>query len=71
MEKSVFSAGASLYAVGETGQRRQFEAECFGIPLSGAIIGIAIGVAILLWGFIGVLRYAYQGSSPLTSRLGR
>jgi len=49
------SCGASL----ETGtpvtrryERRRAEAECFGLPHGGAIVGIAIGVIILIWGFI-------------------
>jgi len=46
--------GASL----ETGtyvsrryERKRVEEECFGLPHGGAILGIAIGVIILLWGF--------------------
>jgi len=49
------NCGASL----ETGtyvsrryERRRAEEECFGLPHGGAIVGIAIGVIILLWGFI-------------------
>jgi hypothetical protein len=28
------------------------EKECFGLPHGGAIVGIAIGVIILIWGFM-------------------
>jgi hypothetical protein len=28
------------------------EQECFGLPHGGAIVGIAIGAIILIWGFI-------------------
>jgi len=49
------SCGASL----ETGTyvsrryaRRRAEEECFGLPHGGAIVGIAIGVIILIWGFL-------------------
>jgi len=45
--------GASL----ETGayeprryERKHVEDECFGLPHGGAIVGIAIGAIILLWG---------------------
>lgn len=49
------NCGASL----ETGtyvsrryERRRMEKECFGLPHGGAIVGIAVGLIILLWGFI-------------------
>jgi uncharacterized membrane protein YvbJ len=49
------NCGASL----ETGtyvsrryERRRMEKECFGLPHGGAIVGIAIGIIILIWGFI-------------------
>jgi len=31
-------------------ERRRAEAECFGLPHGGAIVGIAIGLIVLLWG---------------------
>jgi uncharacterized membrane protein YvbJ len=31
-------------------ERRRAEQECFGLPHGGAIVGIAIGLVILLWG---------------------
>ncbi len=33
-------------------ERRRAEQECFGLPNGGAIVGIAIGVIILIWGII-------------------
>lgn len=39
-------------------ERRRAEEECFGLPHGGAIVGIAIGVIILLWGFIWFSREA-------------
>lgn len=32
-------------------ERRRAEQECFGLPHGGAIVGIAIGVIVLIWGF--------------------
>ncbi len=32
-------------------ERRRAEAECFGLPHGGAIVGLVIGAIILLWGF--------------------
>jgi len=46
--------GASLETgtyVSRREERRRAEEECFGLPHGGAIVGIAIGVIILLWGF--------------------
>jgi len=34
------------------------ESECFGIPHGGAIVGIAIGAIIVLWGLIAILQQA-------------
>jgi uncharacterized membrane protein YvbJ len=31
-------------------ERRRMEHECFGLPHGGAIVGLAIGVIVLLWG---------------------
>jgi hypothetical protein len=33
-------------------ERRRAEQECFGLPHGGAIVGIAIGLIILLWGVL-------------------
>jgi len=53
--------GASL----ETGtpvsrryERKRAEEECFGLPHGGAIVGIAIGLIILVWGFLWLAREA-------------
>jgi uncharacterized membrane protein YvbJ len=40
-------------------ERRRAEQECFGLPHGGAIVGIAIGLIILLW---GVLMLAQQAN---------
>jgi hypothetical protein len=34
------------------------EEECFGLPHGGAIVGIAIGVIILLWGIFTLAQQA-------------
>jgi hypothetical protein len=34
------------------------ESGCFGIPHGGAVVYIAIGVIIMLWGLIAILRQA-------------
>ena len=31
-------------------ERRRAESECFGLPHGGAIVGLAIGIIILIWG---------------------
>jgi len=36
--------------------KRKREEECFGIPRGGTIVGLAIGVIIILWGFIWLLQ---------------
>jgi uncharacterized membrane protein YvbJ len=36
--------------------KRRREEECFGIPRGGTIVGLAIGVIIILWGFIWLLQ---------------
>ena len=36
--------------------KRKREEECFGIPRGGTIVGLAIGVIIVLWGFIWLLQ---------------
>lgn len=33
-------------------ERRRAEKECFGLPHGGAIVGLAIGVIVLLWGIL-------------------
>jgi len=49
--------GAKLYVVGETRRyRRREEEECFGIPHGGAVVGLAIGAIIVLWGLIWLLQ---------------
>jgi tetrahydromethanopterin S-methyltransferase subunit E len=45
-----------LYTVGESETYRRMERECFGLPRGGAIVGIAIGVIIVLWGLITILQ---------------
>jgi amino acid transporter len=35
-------------------ERRRAEHECFGLPHGGAIVGIAIGIIILLWGLFAL-----------------
>ncbi len=50
--------GASLYGVGEREHYRRMDTECFGIPRGGAVVGIAIGVIIVLWGLIAILQEA-------------
>jgi len=36
-------------------RQRRYEAECFGIPRGGAIVGIAIGVIIVLAGLLWLI----------------
>jgi len=36
--------------------KRKREEECFGIPRGGTVVGLAIGVIIILWGFIWLLQ---------------
>lgn len=48
--------GASLYAVGESETYRRMETECFDLPRGSAIVGIAIGTIIVLWGLIILLQ---------------
>ncbi len=53
--------GASLYSEAyptRRYERQKFEEECFGIPRGGTIVGLAIGVIIILWGFIWLLQQA-------------
>lgn len=48
------NCGASLQTgtyVSRRYERRRAEQECFGLPHGGAIVGIAIGAIILIWGF--------------------
>ena len=33
-------------------ERRRAESECFGLPHGGAIVGLAIGIIIILWGLL-------------------
>jgi uncharacterized membrane protein YvbJ len=35
-------------------ERRRAETECFGLPHGRAIVGIAIGIIILLWGLLAL-----------------
>jgi uncharacterized membrane protein YvbJ len=37
-------------------ERRRMEHECFGLPHGGAIVGLAIGVIILIWGIFTLAR---------------
>jgi len=37
-------------------ERRRAEAECFGLPHGGAIVGLAIGIIIILWGFFALVQ---------------
>jgi len=39
-------------------ERRRAESECFGLPHGGAIVGLAIGIIVLLWGFFSLARQA-------------
>ena len=39
-------------------ERRRAEEECFGLPHGGAIVGIAIGIILLLWGFFALAQQA-------------
>jgi len=39
-------------------ERRRAEAECFGLPHGGAIVGIAIGIIILIWGLFALAQQA-------------
>lgn len=50
--------GAQLYPKARPTRRyeRKWEEECFAIPRGGTIVGLAIGVIILLWGFIWLLQ---------------
>lgn len=36
-------------------ERRRKESECFGLPHSGSIAGLVIGLLIILWGVTSVL----------------
>ena len=33
-------------------ERRRVENECFGLPHGGAIVGLAIGIIVILYGFL-------------------
>jgi len=49
------NCGASLQTgttVSRRYERKRAEQECFGLPHGGAIVGIAIGIIIVFWGFI-------------------
>jgi uncharacterized membrane protein YvbJ len=48
--------GSSLRAIGDRRYYRRMENECFGLPHGGAIVGVAIGALILVWGFILILQ---------------
>ncbi len=44
--------------------KRKQEEECFGIPRGGTIVGLAIGVIIILWGFIWLLEQVFPEQMP-------
>ena len=44
--------------------KRKREEECFGIPKGGTIVGLAIGVIIILWGFIWLLEQVFPEQMP-------
>jgi uncharacterized membrane protein YvbJ len=49
------SCGASLQtgtSASRRYERRRAEQECFGLPHGGIFVGLAIGLIIILWGFI-------------------
>jgi hypothetical protein len=48
-------------------ERRRAEQECFGLPHGGAIVGLAIGVIILLWGILTLAQQTgwIRGTSDL------
>ena len=50
--------GASLEIGGEARHYRRMETECFGIPHGRAVVGIAIGAVILIWGLVMILQQA-------------
>lgn len=55
------NCGATLQTgttVSRRHERRRMEEECFGLPHGGAIVGIAIGVIILLWGIFTLAQQA-------------
>jgi len=57
--------GASLETVPtRRPERKRVEEECFGIPYGGAVVGLAIGVIILLWGIIWFLQQPGIGLIP-------
>ena len=39
-------------------ERRRAENECFGLPHGGAIVGLAIGIIIVLWGALALAQQA-------------
>ena len=39
-------------------ERRRAENECFGLPHGGAIVGLAIGIIIVLWGVLALAQQA-------------
>lgn len=55
MARVCVSCGASLETgtyVSRRQERRRMQQECFGLPHGGTIVGLAIGVIILIWGFV-------------------
>ena len=48
-------------------ERGKMERECFGLPHGGAIVGLAIGVIVLLWGIFTLARQ--MGWIPQTPEL--
>lgn len=58
--------GANLETGAYPSQRykRKREEECFGIPRGGTIVGLAIGVIIILWGFIWLLEQVFPEQMP-------
>jgi uncharacterized membrane protein YvbJ len=41
-------------------ERRRKENECFGLPHSGSIAGLVIGLIIILWGVTAVLGIEFE-----------
>jgi hypothetical protein len=50
-------------------ERRRTENECFGLPHGGAIVGLAIGIIIVLWGVLTLAQQAGLIASSLSPNL--
>lgn len=48
--------GSPLQAIGDREYYRRMENECFGIPHGRAVVAVAIGAIILIWGLILILQ---------------